>query len=247
MTLDPKNFADAATSSKQRYLIARSGVELSARKRNLRRFKVPLTQKIKLNRKWFFLSAAAGLGIAGAIAIRGGYLVQGAHEVMPPKAIASQTVVSTPRPIVPEFTKTLPAPVKDEVLIKLEQVKTPIARQKQQTAAPKAAIKTSATTSASSVSTLIKPTVEVKPEIKSLENLQRAKDSKDTNELGFKVSAGYTVVGIPADGVVMIKKDGEIMQQMIKVGGRFPDGEELRSASSATKQIETNAKKYIAH
>jgi hypothetical protein len=243
MAIDSQSFAHAAASSKQRYLIARSGVEFEARKRNLRRFRIPLMQKIKLHKKWFFLSTA-GLGIAAIIGVRGGYLVQESLGVTAPITTAAKTAALPSLPIVLESTKTPPIPTKEEVLIKVEQIKVSPTKQPQQAVASKGVTKALPTSSVNPNPVLIKPVAEVKTDIKPLDSLQRAKDSKDTNELGFKVSAGYTVVGIPADGVVLIKKDGGAMQQMIKVGGRFPDGEELRSASSATKQIETNARKY---
>lgn len=79
--------------------------------------------------------------------------------------------------------------------------------------------------------------------------LSHAKDKDVTSggdELGFKPKTNYAVVGIPADGVVMVKKNGETVQQLVRVGSKLPDGEELRAANPNTKEIETSARKFSA-
>jgi hypothetical protein len=79
--------------------------------------------------------------------------------------------------------------------------------------------------------------------------LSHAKDKEVANggdELGFKPKTNYAVVGIPADGVVMVKKNGETVQQLVRVGSKLPDGEELRAANPNTKEIETSARKFSA-
>lgn len=71
------------------------------------------------------------------------------------------------------------------------------------------------------------------------------KETGSSDELGFKPASNYTIVSIPTDGVVMIMRNGETTQQMVRVGSKLPDGEELRSAKSSTKEIETNARKFV--
>lgn len=87
----------------------------------------------------------------------------------------------------------------------------------------------------------ITPNAQVKPA-----TITAIKDSGSSDELGFKPASNYTIVSIPADGVLMIKKIGETAQQMVRVGGKLPDGEELRAAKSGTREIETNSRKFIA-
>lgn len=72
------------------------------------------------------------------------------------------------------------------------------------------------------------------------------KEAGSSDELGFKPASNYTIVSIPADGVLMIKKNGETTQQMVRVGGKLPDGEELRAAKSGTREVETNSRKFVA-
>lgn len=86
----------------------------------------------------------------------------------------------------------------------------------------------------------ITPNAQAKPV-----TITATKDAGSSDELGFKPASNYTIVSIPADGVLMIKKNGETTQQMVRVGGKLPDGEELRAAKSGTKEIETNSRKFI--
>ena len=86
----------------------------------------------------------------------------------------------------------------------------------------------------------ITPNAQVKPT-----TITATKDAGSSDELGFKPASNYTIVSIPADGVLMIKKNGETTQQMVRVGGKLPDGEELRAAKPGTKEIETNSRKFV--
>jgi hypothetical protein len=86
----------------------------------------------------------------------------------------------------------------------------------------------------------ITPNAQVKPA-----TITATKDAGSSDELGFKPASNYTIVSIPADGVLMIKKNGETTQQMVRVGGKLPDGEELRAAKPSTKEIETNSRKFV--
>lgn len=236
--------ASGAVLARQKLL--RSKIETNAIRANMRAFDARTPKRITRN----YLVLGAGGLIAGTVLAIGSLHMMGLLVVpqvtlqRPATPIPASTVAAPVVPVTPPTPVAVDAPIKITPVPALAEIKP--------TATPPAKISVfqSAPVRPQSPNIVVKaaPVPPIKITTKTpakLENLSHAKDASSSDELGFKPAANYSIVSIPADGVVMIKKNGETAQQMVRVGGKLPDGEELRSAKPGTKEIETNARKFV--
>ncbi len=241
------NAQAVSASVMARHQLLRSKVEVRAVKANMRAYDARTPKRIKQN---YVLIGVGGL-LMGAAAMTGIFYKSGMLVVpqvsvtLASQATSSQTNTVANSPPAPSQTTTPAAttpvslpPVPSVKAVNVEAIagaKGSVFQSVPAFASTEKVLKTSTTKPIAVVPSVASP--------KQAE-ISHAKDSAGSDELGFKPAVNYTIVSIPADGVLMIQKNGETAQQLVRVGSKLPDGEELRAVKFGTKEIETNARKF---